>query len=326
MIEIHDLHRWFGAVHAVRGVSFSIEEGQAVGLLGPNGAGKTTTLRMLTGILRPHRGKVSISGIDAIEHPRRAQRRFGYLPESAPSYPEMSVIGFLRYRAKVLAVPRADRRPRLAAVLDECQLHPVAKRRVGQLSKGYRQRVALAAALIHDPKVLILDEPTNGLDPTQIREARSLIGDLATNRTVLVSSHILPEIERTCQRVIIIGAGRVLADGTPEELCKANTGGGCVVECRGHGAAITSAVKDALPDAHVHTSAMEAGWWRVSVKANVQGDPSEPVGVALNSARIPIRSLRPEIAGLEEVFVRVLDESAGTSATNQPASEQEVTP
>ncbi|MCA9273474.1 MAG: ABC transporter ATP-binding protein, partial [Phycisphaerales bacterium] len=199
--------------------------------------------------------------------------------------------------------------------LAECQLTDVARRRIGQLSKGYRQRVALASALLHDPKVLILDEPTNGLDPTQIREARSLIGDLAQNRTVLVSSHILPEIERTCQRVIIIGAGRVLADGTPDELCRSADTGGCIAEIKGHLAAIEFAIKQALPGCSLETAPLEEGWWRCAIRPAPQSEPEatnpqELIGIALASAKCPIRLLRPETTGLEEVFVRVLDEAA----------------
>ncbi|PHQ82705.1 MAG: hypothetical protein COB69_01110 [Phycisphaera sp.] len=314
MIEVVDLHRWFGSVHAVRGVGFAIPAGQVVGLLGPNGAGKTTTLRMLTGIIKPQKGSIQIAGVDAIAHPAQSRRGFGYLPESAPSYPEMSVTGFLRYRAQILHVPRPSRKTQIARVIEECQLGSVAKRRIGQLSKGYRQRVALAATLLHDPKVLILDEPTNGLDPTQIREARSLIGDLAQNRTVLVSSHILPEIERTCERVIIIGAGKVLADGTPKELCEQNTKGGCIVECKGHLAQISFTLKHALPESDLETTPLEGGWWRIKIQAPEMSDACEAVGEAFGSARIQIRQLRPTVAGLEDVFVRVLEASEGAEA------------
>lgn len=310
MIEVEGLHRWFGAVHAVRGVGFALPAGQAVGLLGPNGAGKTTTLRMITGILRPQRGSVRIAGIDALAQPVRARLEFGYLPESAPSYPEMSVRGFLRHRAGLLGVRGAIRRSRVGAVMDECQLAGVAGRRIGQLSKGYRQRVALAASLIHDPKVLILDEPTNGLDPTQIREARSLIGDVARNRTVLISSHILPEIERTCQRVIIIGAGRVLADGTPAQLCQSSASGGCLAECKGHGATIKTALGQAIPACQITTEPLEDGWWRCTVRSEGEAGITERVGIALHSARLPVRLLRPEVTGLEEAFVRVLESQA----------------
>ncbi len=314
MIEVVDLHRWFGSVHAVRGAGFAIPAGQTVGLLGPNGAGKTTTLRMLTGILRPQRGTIRIAGTDALAHPVRARRHFGYLPESAPSYPEMPVRSFLRSRAGILGVPAGQRKNRVLKVMDECQLSSVAGRRIGQLSKGYRQRVALAASLLHDPQVLILDEPTNGLDPTQIREARSLIGDLAQNRTVLVSSHILPEIERTCQRVIIIGAGKVLADGTPQDLIQSAAQGGCIAECKGHVAAIGTALKQALPGCTLTTEPLEEGWWRCTVRWESDMNTPEAVGAALLAARCPVRLLRPEAVGLEEVFVRVLDAATGGEA------------
>ena len=207
MILVDCISKSFGSLRAVREVSFELPRGQIAGLLGPNGAGKSTTIRMITGFLTPDSGRISIAGHDIQSQPTRAKSVIGYLPESAPIYPEMSVRGYLKHRAKLYGVPGRTISSRIDHAMGQTRITDVAKRRVGQLSKGYRQRVGLAAALVHDPKVLILDEPTNGLDPTQIREARSLIRELSEDRTTLLCSHILPEVERTCDRVIIM-AGR----------------------------------------------------------------------------------------------------------------------
>jgi len=309
MIEVSNLHRWFGSLHAVRGIDFEIPKGQIVGLLGPNGAGKTTTLRLLTGILRPQSGSIRINGTDALAHPTQTRRAIGYLPESAPSYPEMSVHGFLSYRAKIMSLSAKERAGQIHKVLGLCRLEDVARRRIGQLSKGYRQRVALASALLHDPPVLILDEPTNGLDPTQVREARSLIGDLAQNRTVIVSSHILPEIERTCERLIIIGSGRVLADGTPDELRRSTSSGACIVQCRAELDRALKIIGQLGCKAEGESTA--SGWCRLRVQGADAGETRIAIGAAMAEANITLRELRDEVVGLEELFVSVLESAEG---------------
>jgi ABC-2 type transport system ATP-binding protein len=218
-------------VHAVRDVSIDVRPGEVTGLLGPNGAGKTTLIRMMTSYLTPSSGAISVCGHDSVEDAGAARRHIGYLPESAPLYPEMRVEDYLSYRAQVFGVARAARASAVGAAVERCALVEMRRRRIGQLSKGYRQRVGLAAAILHDPDVLILDEPTSGLDPTQIREMRSLIRDLAggasgdasgssggRSRVVLLSSHILPEVEHTCDRVVIVARGQVRADATPRGL------------------------------------------------------------------------------------------------------------
>lgn len=219
MIDAFAISKYFGRTCAVRNVSFTLEPGQITGLLGPNGAGKSTTIRMVTGFLAPDRGHVSIAGCDTIDQPNQARRVVGYLPEASPCYPEMRAIDYLVYRARLNGLKRRDARQAAAQAAERCHLEPhMARRRVGALSKGYRQRVGLAASIVHNPQVLVLDEPTNGLDPAQIRDARNLIRDLAENRSMLVSSHILPEIERTCDRVLIMVGGQIRADGSPAEL------------------------------------------------------------------------------------------------------------
>lgn len=218
MIEVQRVSKVFGATRAVDDVSLSLRPGEVAGLLGPNGAGKTTLIRMMTSYLSPTAGRISVLGHDTVLEPQASRAAIGYLPESAPLYPEMSVEGYLSFRARLFGVPRAARKAAIASAVERCWLREVLRKRIGHLSKGYRQRVGLAAAILHDPKVLILDEPTSGLDPVQIAMMRGLIRELSSGRVVLLSSHILSEVELTCRRVVIVTRGRVRADGTPEEL------------------------------------------------------------------------------------------------------------
>src|SRR5262245_3120930 len=212
MIHVERLTKYYGDYPAVRDVSFHVKEGQVVGFLGPNGAGKSTTMRILAGYLAATSGTATIDGIDVFWNSVEARRRIGYMPESCPLYPEMRVAEYLRFRAGLKGVYGSKRRTRLDYVLQRCWLNDVRRQLIGTLSKGYRQRVGLADALIAEPKVLILDEPTSGLDPSQIRETRALIKELGHEHTVLLSTHILPEVERTCGRVIIIDKGQVALD------------------------------------------------------------------------------------------------------------------
>jgi ABC-2 type transport system ATP-binding protein len=225
VIEASGLSKRYGELSAVENVSFSVQPGEVVGFLGPNGAGKTTTMRILTGFLPPTDGKAAIAGHDIFSDPLAARRAVGYLPESPPLYPEMSVEGYLGYVAKLKDVPRKARRAAIDRALERCGLADVRRRVIGALSKGYRQRVGLAQAIVHDPPVMILDEPTVGLDPIQIREIRTLIGQLASSqegrgRTVILSTHILPEVEAICRRVIIMNRGRKALDAPLDELRK----------------------------------------------------------------------------------------------------------
>jgi ABC-2 type transport system ATP-binding protein len=221
LIEARGLSKRYGDLVALHDVSFSVQPGEVVGFLGPNGAGKTTTMRILTGFLPPTDGVAAIDGHDIFSDPLAARRAIGYLPESPPLYPEMSVEGYLAYVAKLKDVPRSARSKAVDSALDRCGLGDVRRRVIGALSKGYRQRVGLAQAIVHDPPVMILDEPTVGLDPIQIREIRSLIGSLAgegSARTVILSTHILPEVEAICRRVIIMNRGRKVVDAPLDEL------------------------------------------------------------------------------------------------------------
>jgi len=214
MIVVEKLTKYYGEYPAVREVSFRVDRGQIVGFLGPNGAGKSTTMRMLAGFLTASSGRASIDGCDVFWNPIEARRRIGYMPESCPLYPEMRVEEYLWFRGGLKGLSRADRKRRLGFVLERCWLTDVRRQLVGTLSKGYRQRVGLADALIADPPVLILDEPTAGLDPTQIRETRKLIRELGQQHTMLLCTHILSEVEMTCDSVIIIHQGKVAEDGS----------------------------------------------------------------------------------------------------------------
>jgi len=218
MIEVRDLTKRFGRVEAVRGISFTVGRGEIVGFLGPNGAGKTTTMRILAGVFPPTSGEVRIAGADPVREPLRCRRAVGYFPEYAPFYPDLSVAGYLRFVARLKRVPRADRARTVESVLAACGLQAVADRRVGTLSKGYRQRVGLAQALCGDPPILVLDEPTIGLDPAQVVEVRTLVARLRGDRTVFFSSHVLSEVEALCERVVVVARGRVVGEGTPAQL------------------------------------------------------------------------------------------------------------
>jgi ABC-2 type transport system ATP-binding protein len=216
MIHVENLTKYYGDYAAVRDISFDVSRGQVVGFLGPNGAGKSTTMRILTGYLRANSGQASIAGKDVFWDPIAARRQIGYLSEGCPLYTEMRVEEYLKFRGGLKGLNGRETRNRLAYVLDRCWLQDVRRQLIGTLSKGYRQRVGLADSLIANPPVLILDEPTVGLDPTQIRETRKLIKELGNEHTVLLSTHILPEVEMTCDSVIIIHQGRVAAQGTLE--------------------------------------------------------------------------------------------------------------
>jgi ABC-2 type transport system ATP-binding protein len=218
MIEAQDLTRQYGAFTAVAGVSFSVPEGEIVGLLGPNGAGKTTIIRMITGFLPPTAGRVTLAGRDLFGDDVSVRRQIGYLPENVALYPEMRVEEYLEWRGRLEGMERASRKRRLPEVLDRCLLADVRRQIIGTLSKGYRQRVGLAGAILHDPKVLVLDEPTVGLDPKQIVAIRELIRELGEKHTLLLSTHILPEVELLCRRVLIVDRGKLVAGGTPAEL------------------------------------------------------------------------------------------------------------
>jgi len=220
MISVENLTKRYGPTLAVSDVRFEVRKGEILGFLGPNGAGKTTTMRVITGYLSPSEGNVNVAGFNVVDDPLEVKKRTGYLPELPPVYPDMTVSEYLAFVARIKGVPRAELGRRIEEVSEKCAISDVQRKEIGKLSKGYRQRVGLAQALIHNPDVLILDEPTAGLDPKQIIETRELIKALAGQHTIVLSTHILPEVSKTCERVVVINAGKVVAEGTPDELTR----------------------------------------------------------------------------------------------------------
>jgi ABC-2 type transport system ATP-binding protein len=228
------LIRRFGKIEAVAGIDLEIESGEIFGFLGPNGAGKSTTMRMVTGFMPPTEGKVSVGGYDVAESPLEAKRLIGYLPENAASYPDMTVQGFLRFAAELRGLSGGARRKAVNRVVELCFLDSVLRQSIDTLSKGYKHRTCLAQALIHDPDVLVMDEPTDGLDPNQKHEVRNLIRELGRNKAIVFSTHILEEVDAACTRAIIIDRGRIVANGTPEELrSMSELAGAVTVQARG---------------------------------------------------------------------------------------------
>jgi ABC-2 type transport system ATP-binding protein len=225
MLEVEDLTKRYAGRAAVSGISFAVARGEIVGLLGPNGAGKSTTLRILACYLAATSGTVRVAGLDALREADAVRRRIGYMPEHNPLYPEMRVREYLKFRARLKGLSRSQSRARVDVVTEQFNLGDASRKLIGHLSKGYRQRVGLADALVHEPELIILDEPTIGLDPTQIRAVRQLVKDLAGRHTVLISTHILPEAEMTCQRVLILQQGRIVAEGGPDKLQQLMSGG-----------------------------------------------------------------------------------------------------
>lgn len=324
MILVREISKSFARIRAVRGVGFSVEPGEIVGLLGPNGAGKSTTMRIITGFLRPDEGSVEIDGFDTHADSLAARQRIGYLPESAPLYPEMSARGYLDHRARLFSLDRTQRARAIGAALDRCNITDVANRRIGQLSKGYRQRVGLAAAMLHDPKVLILDEPSNGLDPSQIRQTRSLVRELAEDRTMIVSSHILPEVERLATRLVVIAGGQVRADGQLDELL--TTRGTCQIvaevkpppgdQTTPNGAGeLLASIRGVASVSHADTP---DGWLTFTLSVDPSTpDPRPEVSRRLAAAGLTLRELREVRPTLERVFVDLI-ESPPPEAASTP--------
>ena len=311
MIEVQHLTKRYGPVTAVDDVSFKAERGEILGFLGPNGAGKTTTMRVLTGYMPATEGKAIVAGYDVLEEPVEAKRRTGYLPEMPPLYPDMTVFDYLTFCARIKGVPRAERATRLQTVMERTQIADMAKRHCAKLSKGYRQRVGLAQALLHNPEVLILDEPTAGLDPKQIIETRRLIKGLGGDHTIILSTHILPEVSQTCNRIVIINKGRVVAVDTPDNLT-----------ARLRGSATMYVQVDAMgADAETRLASVP-GVRRVSLsdrRDNITGyeidseqgrDVRRELAAAVVGHGWGLLELRPMRISLEEIFLQVTTEDA----------------
>lgn len=305
MIRVRNLVKRFGLVTAVDGISFDVEKGQVVGFLGPNGAGKTTTIRILTGYHPATEGSASVAGFDVLTQSLEVRRRIGYLPESAPLYPEMRVREYLRFRSKLHGMPSAEAAKAIDGVVGRCWLSEFVNRPIGQLSKGMRQRVGLADAILHDPDVLILDEPTVGLDPTQIRESLSLIRELSERHTVLFSSHILPQVEQICDEVIIINRGRIVAYGAPKRLGEEKAAGSrLIAEIRGPGAEIERAV-GALAGVESVERQTHDGWERLTIRARGRDDVREGIYKLASQKGWGLREIRRELDSLEDYYLKI---------------------
>lgn len=312
MIEAERLTKRYAGFTAVEDLSFSVAKGEIAGFLGPNGAGKSSTMRMLACFLPPSAGRATVAGFDVFRQSLEVRRRVGYLPENTPLYSDMRVGEYLRYRAAIRGLERARARQRLGAVLEQCQLADVEGRIIGQLSKGYRQRVGIADALLHEPELLILDEPTIGLDPTQIRQMRDLIRGLRGRHTVLLSTHILPEVEATCTRVLILHRGKIAAQGTPAEVvAQSRVANELSVEIAGGddpGRAlelvpgVLSVRKEPSP---------EAPWRRFTLHVQPGADPRAAVGELVAEQRWGVRELSRRVPSLEDVFVRIVHSEEG---------------
>ena len=305
MIHVRQLVKYYGSRLALDRLDLDVERGQVVGLLGPNGAGKTTALRMLTGFMPPTSGEAVINGHDVFRASHEARQSIGYLPESNPLYPELRVREQLHFLGRLHGLSRADRRRRIGELTDSCGLEEIVHRQIGALSKGNRQRVGLAQALLHDPPVLILDEPTEGLDPSQITGVRKLIQSLGERKTILLSTHILPEVEKTCRRVVILARGRIVAEGTPNELIeRVRSASRIVVEVKAEPEDVRR-VLSANPHIGSVDVAANNGWCRAAVGARQSGeDIRELLGDAVIEHRWPLREMRPEAASLEEFFIQ----------------------
>jgi len=319
MIEVQHLTKRYGPVTAVDDVTFRVEKGEILGFLGPNGAGKTTTMRVLTGYMPATDGKAIVAGYDVFAQPVEAKRRTGYLPESPPLYPDMTVREYLTFVARIKfgrAMTKSERQQRVDQAMRRAHVDDMANRHCGKLSKGYRQRVGLAQALIHDPEVLILDEPTAGLDPKQIIETRELIRSLAGDHTIILSTHILPEVAQTCQRVVIINKGKVVAVDTPENLTHQLKGAATLyVQVDGDGSEV-----DALTSVpgvrHVSVADRHASFVGYEIEAEANSDVRRDVARAIVDRGWGLLELRPMRMSLEEIFLQLTTEEQTEEAVN----------
>ncbi len=306
MIEAHKLTKRYSRHDAVRDVTFSVRRGEIVGFLGPNGAGKTTTLRMLTGYLPPTTGSARIAGFDIFRQSIEARKKIGYMPENVPLYEDMRVREYLKFRAQLKGMDRGNTRRRVGYVIDTCGLVSVRGKMIKTLSKGYRQRVGLADALVHDPELLILDEPTNGLDPNQIRQIRELIRQLGESHTVLISTHILHEVEMTCNRVIIIDNGKIKATDTPANLTRQMRAAGRIqVEIHADPEVAAAAIHRLDHVKKVTHELLHDGWAHFTVWVDSGSDARESIARLATQFGWPLRSLFRHVATLEDVFVEL---------------------
>ncbi len=306
MIKVEKLTKCYGAVTAVDAIDFEVSKGEIVGFLGPNGAGKSTTMKMLAGFLPPTSGRAEVAGRDVFHESLRAREHIGYLPENVPLYPDMRVEEYLRYRAAIKGVPGRRMKERVGDVLDLCGLREVEKKIIGRLSKGYRQRVGLADAMVHEPDLLILDEPTIGLDPNQIRQVRDLIRNLKRHHTILLSTHILPEVEMLCSRVIIINKGRIEALDSPQNLrARLGVSGHILLDARVSDPRAAAAGLRRLPGVDSVSTRQDGAWTIFTIHASPGADPREALYQQAVAQGWPVRELSRSAVSLEQVFAEV---------------------
>ena len=322
MIEVQHLTKRYGPFTAVDDINFRVERGEILGFLGPNGAGKTTTMRILTGYMPATAGKAIVAGFDVFDQPIEAKKRTGYLPETPPLYPDMTVVEYLAFVAKIKGVPAAGRHQRIHAVMERTRIADMANRLCSRLSKGYRQRVGLAQAIIHNPDVLILDEPTAGLDPKQIIETRALIKELAGDHTIILSTHILPEVSQTCQRVVIINKGHVVAIDTPDALTSRLRGSETMYLQVDAGGADAAAAITRVPGVRrVAESDRHGGAIGYEIESDTGHDVRRELARAIVASGWGLLELRPMRMSLEEIFLSLTTEDVPTPASEPAVAE-----
>jgi ABC-2 type transport system ATP-binding protein len=324
VIEVQHLTKRYGRVTAVDDVSFRVERGEILGFLGPNGAGKTTTMRILTGYMPATEGKAIVAGFDVFDQPIEAKRRTGYLPETPPLYPDMTVVEYLGFVAKIKGVPSGERTARIKQVMERTRIADMANRQCAKLSKGYRQRVGLSQAILHNPDVLILDEPTAGLDPKQIIETRELIKELAGDHTIILSTHILPEVSQTCQRVVIINKGRVVAVDTPDNLTARLRGSETLYVQVDAGDTDAASVLNHVPGVtRVVESERHNGLVGYEVDSETGRDVRRDLARAVVTSGWGLLELRPMRISLEDVFLSLTTDELPTAINEDVAAAEE---
>lgn len=331
MLEVKQVSKMYENQRGVQNIDFTMNRGEIVGFLGPNGAGKTTTMRMITGYLNPTKGSISVDGLSMADHPRKARKKIGYLPETPPLYPEMTVQSYLRFIADLRDVPAREQKQRIAETVGKLGLQGRERQVIRSLSKGYKQRLGLAQAILHKPDLLILDEPTSGLDPKQIIEIRDLIRELGENHTVLLSTHILPEVNAICNRVLIINQGRVVLDEKPENLGSAMGESFEVrLEVKGPAQEVSSQLKrlDHVSEVKlVDDQAEETA--KLLVTAKDRTDIREELFFAMAKAGYPILEMKRESLSLEDIFLKLTTEESiaaeDSSSKEEPTAAQDTT-
>ena len=329
MIKVENLTKTFGPKVAVNGISFSVEKGEVLGFLGPNGAGKSTSMRMITGFIPPSGGRVSVGGFDLVDNPIPAKRLIGYLPENAPAYTDMTVYGFLNFAAEIRGLRGDDRKKAVNRVVEMCFLDGVVHQSVETLSKGYRHRTCFAQSIIHDPEVLILDEPTDGLDPNQKHEVRTLIRRMGERKAIVFSTHILEEVEAVCSRAIIIDRGQIVANGTPQELKKkSEVAGAVLLKVSGvSGAGLKEALNLVSSVRRVSILKEDSSGVQARIFAQnnngAKGDLARSVGDTIVSRKWQLEELHTEEGRLDEVFRSItLPETSNDRAQSSHESNQ----